>query len=340
MARANETPPFWWEHVDWRARALAPAAWLYGAVAAYRMRHARRVPVSAPVLCVGNFTVGGSGKTPVALRLAREARAMGLSPGFLSRGYGGQVGRARLVEDHDDARLAGDEPMLLAQSAPVAVGADRAAGARLLTSQGVDFIIMDDGFQSGRIRMDYTLVVADGRRGAGNGRVIPAGPLRAPLIEQLQYADALMVIGDGNGADKLVRMAARAAKPVYRSAFTIVPGHGVNLRRVLAFAGIGDPQRFFRTVARAGALVEDTRIFPDHHPFSDEAIAEMTAEAGRRGLDLVTTQKDAVRLEAGSAAAKRFRRKVKTVKIDVAFEEPERVRQIIEETRSRYRARL
>lgn len=340
MARANETPPFWWEQADWRARALTPAARLYGAVAAYRLRRARRTPVPAPVLCIGNFTVGGSGKTPVALRLAREALAAGLTPGFLSRGYGGHVGRARLVEDGDDARMAGDEPMLLAQAAPVAVGADRAAGARLLIAEGVDFIIMDDGFQSGRILMDYTLVIADGRRGAGNGHVIPAGPLRAPLIEQLHYADALTVIGDGNGADKLVRMAARAAKPVYRAAFTIVPGHGLNQRRVLAFAGIGDPQRFFRTVARAGALVEETRIFPDHHPYSDEAITEMATEAKRRGLDLVTTQKDAVRLEAGSLKARQFRRSVKTLKIDVAFEEPDRARNLIEETRSRYRARL
>ena len=119
-----------------------------------------------------------------------------------------------------------------------------------------------------------------------------------------------------------------------------MPGHGLNQRRVLAFAGIGDPQRFFRTVTRAGALVEETRIFPDHHPYSDEAITEMATEAKRRGLDLVTTQKDAVRLEAGSLKARQFRRSVKTLKIDVAFEEPDRARNLIEETRSRYRARL
>lgn len=339
MAKANETPPFWWQPADWRATLLSPLAFAYGAVAARRLHHARRPRVAAPVLCIGNFTVGGTGKTPVALCFAQEAAAMGLKPGFLSRGYGGQVKRPRLVDPaRDNARSVGDEPMLLARSAPVVVGADRRAGADLLLSHGVDFIIMDDGFQSARIHIDYALIVVDATRGIGNGRVIPAGPLRAPLVDQLHRTDALMVLNDGTGADLLIRSAARAAKPVYRAAFSIVPGHGVDQRRVMAFAGIGDPQRFFRTVARAGALVEETRIFPDHHPFSDDAVVEMRAEAERRGLDLVTTHKDAVRLEAGSETARSFRREVKTVEIEIALEEPALARRIIDETRTRHRA--
>ena len=210
----SEAPPFWWKKADWRPFLLYPFSAAYGAVARRRLIRAPREKVGAPVLCVGNLTVGGSGKTPVAIALAKRARKMGLVPGIVSRGHGGMVTHAHLVDPgHDSARHVGDEPLLLARAAAVAVTADRAAAARLLIEHGCDFIIMDDGFQSARIAMDYALIVVDARRGIGNGHVIPGGPMRAPLVAQMSHADGVLKLGEGDGAERVVRQAARAGRP-------------------------------------------------------------------------------------------------------------------------------
>ncbi len=216
---ASEAPPFWWLKGDWRGYALAPFGWAYGAVSGYRQDNAPRRPVDAPVLCVGNFTVGGAGKTPVAIELAKAASRLGRKPGVLSRGYGGNLDRPRLVDrNHDLARHVGDEPLLLARVAPVAVTPNRLAGARMLIEEkGCDLLIMDDGFQSARIAIDHALLVVDARHGFGNGHIIPAGPLRAPLRTQMRHTDSLLVIGDGSAADQIIRHAARAARPIYRA---------------------------------------------------------------------------------------------------------------------------
>lgn len=292
---ASETPPFWWTEPDWRAAALAPLALLYGAVAGHRLRNARRTKVDIPVLCIGNFTVGGSGKTPVAIAFAHAARAMGLSPGMLSRGHGGSVSKPHMVDlHHDSAREVGDEPLLLAAAAPVVVSRDRAAGAKLLIEQGCDLLIMDDGFQSAQIHIDYALLVVDGRYGLGNGRVIPAGPLRAGLVEQMRFAAALLVMGEGAGADSVIRAASRAGRPVFRA--------GVRARQDLtglhcvAFAGIGHPQKFFDTLRGAGATLVSSKAFPDHYSFGDDELKELAGMAEAEGAELVTTAKDAVRI--------------------------------------------
>ena len=251
----SEAPPFWWRKADWRAWALWPFSSAYGAVAGRRLVHAVREKVDAPVLCVGNLTVGGSGKTPVAMALARQARAMGLSPGILSRGHGGTVsGPPHLVDPgHDVARHVGDEPLLLARAAPVAVTADRAAGARLLIDHGCDFLIMDDGFQSARIHIDFALIVVDARRGIGNGHTIPGGPMRASLVVQMRHADGVLRLGEGEGAERVVRQAARAGRPLFEASVRAHPPEGIAGRPCLAFAGIGDPGKFFDTVRAAGA---------------------------------------------------------------------------------------
>ena len=237
-----------------------------------------------PVLCVGNFTVGGTGKTPVAIALARQARRMQLSPGFLSRGFGGKFPAPHVVDaHHDSARHVGDEPLLLAEHAPVAVTPDRAAGAKLLASRGCDFLIMDDGFQSARIHMDYALLVVDGRRGVGNGHVIPGGPMRAPLVHQTALrAGACSRSATAKRADDIVRKASRAGRPVFEAHTEIRdPGRFAG-RRFLAFAGIGDPGKFFDTVALAGGTVEMTRSFPDHHFFTSDDLDDLAATAARQ----------------------------------------------------------
>lgn len=336
----SEAPPFWWEKADWRAWALWPASYIYGRIARMRLDNARRVATPLPVLCVGNLTVGGAGKTPVAIALARAAREAGRKPGFLSRGYGGSVAAPVLVDaDHDTARHVGDEPLLLAAHAPVAVTPDRAAGAALLAAQGCDFVIMDDGFQSARIAIDYALIVVDGKRGIGNGHVIPGGPMRAPLVDQLRHGDAVLVVGEGDGGNRIVRQAARAAKPVHHAHIQPVNGQDFAGKGYLAFAGIGDPEKFFDTVEQSGGWVSVTRSFADHHMYSDDDLADLLATASAASLEIATTAKDAARLRNGSALAAQMLQRARVLEIGIAFEEPSTPGRVIEKTLERFRAR-
>lgn len=336
----SEAPPFWWQPPDWRARSLWPASALYGLAASRAMRAARREKVPAPVLCVGNLTVGGAGKTPVANALAEAARRMRLSPGFLSRGYGGQLAGPKIVDPgHDTARAVGDEPLLLARTAPVAVTPNRAAGAKLLIAHGCDFLIMDDGFQSARIHMDFALIVVDARRGIGNGHVIPAGPMRAPLIDQIRRADAVLKLGEGTAADIVVRQAARAGKPLHEAHSFALDGDGLRGRRLLAFAGIGDPEKFFASVRAAGGEIVRERRFADHHPYSAGELAELLSQAEADRLDLVTTAKDAVRIGHGYPAADALLPRLCVLEIGIRFEPETAPRRIVEETLLAYEGR-
>ncbi|MHC1549947.1 tetraacyldisaccharide 4'-kinase [Phyllobacterium sp. K27] len=336
----SEAPPFWWEKPDWRAGALSPLAKIYGAVAGRRIRRAKPPSVSVPVLCIGNFTVGGAGKTPTSIALAKAAASMSLKPGIVSRGYGGAFsGLYRVDPDQDSARHVGDEPLLLARHAPVVVCADRLAGAKALMESGSDFIIMDDGFQSARLHFDYALMVVDAGRGIGNGKVLPAGPLRAPLTDQLLRTDALLRIGTSGGADQVVRSAARAAKPIYESVLQPQSIAHIAKGQLLAFAGIGDPSKFFRTLNEAGLDVAQTRSFPDHHPYTDEDAADLMKDAAKDQLTLITTAKDHVRLLDGSPLARELATKALILEVELVFSHPQTAQNIIRETRERAKAR-
>lgn len=337
---ASEAPPFWWGKPDWRAWALYPASAIYGAIAARGLKQGRRQKVDLPVLCIGNFTVGGAGKTPVAIAFAKELLSRNRKPGFLSRGYGGSLTGSHLVDpEHDSARLTGDEPLLLARHAPVVVSASRAPGAQMLAAEGCDFVIMDDGFQSARLHYDYALLVVDAVRGLGNGHIIPGGPVRAPIVDQLRYASAVLKLGEGNGADHAIRMAARAARPVFQAMAGPVSKNGIKGRRLLAFSGIGDPQKFFDTAAAAGGEIVQTRSFPDHHLYSDDELGELLALADDQGLELVTTAKDAVRLRHGTSRAGELLQKLHVLEIDIQFEDDTIADRIIQETLDAYRDR-
>lgn len=297
-------PAFWWLPTpSLLAHLLRPASLLYGAVAARRMARAgERAPV--PVICIGNFTAGGAGKTPTALALAQMLTAMGERPAFLSRGYGGRIaGPIRVSPKHGAAEV-GDEPLLLARIAPAIVSRDRPAGARLAVEDGASVIIMDDGLQNPSLAKDLALAVVDGATGFGNGLPLPAGPLRAPIEAQWPKVGAVLVIGNGAAGDAVARSAKSRGKPVLRGRLTPDPVAAARLagRSVLAFAGIGRPQKFFDTVRACGALVEVERAFADHHPFSATDLASLNDEAARRGLLLVTTEKDAARLGASDFA--------------------------------------
>ncbi|MBB3237781.1 tetraacyldisaccharide 4'-kinase [Phyllobacterium endophyticum] len=336
----SEAPPFWWERPDWRARVLSPVSKIYGEIAGRRIRRAKPPSIELPVLCIGNFTLGGAGKTPTSISFAKAAVAAGLKPGIVSRGYGGAFsGLHRVDPDKDSARHVGDEPLLLARHAPVVVCTDRLAGARALQGAGCDFIIMDDGFQSARLHFDFALMVVDAGRGIGNGHVFPGGPLRAPLTDQLVRTDALLKIGTANGADKLVRNAARAAKPVYEAILKPRTPEAISDKPLLAFAGIGDPSKFFRTLEETGANVVQTRSFPDHHPYKDEEVSDLLKDADRDGLTLITTAKDQVRLLDGSPAVRAFTSQVLVLEVDLVFGHPNTASRIIKETRDRARTR-
>lgn len=329
---AGRAPGFWWQAAGWQSTLLSPVAAVYGQVAAWRMSHAAREKLPAPVICVGNFTVGGSGKTPVAIELCRAAQALGLTPGFLSRGHGGSVRQPTLVEPkRHSASDVGDEPLLLAAHAPTAVATDRAAAARLLLRQGCDLVIMDDGFQSARLQMDLALLVVDARRGLGNGRVLPAGPLRAPMGAQAAWADAVLMVGDGADAERRVAEMAAIGRTVLRA--RIVPSNPeiVAGRKVLAFAGIGDPVKFFATVESAGGTIGAQRAFGDHQHLSDPEIASLVRDAEAGGLDLVTTAKDHARLRAGTPAAQALGRRTGVLEIRLAFEPEDLARLLVEQ---------
>ena len=337
----SEAPPFWWKKGDPRAWLLSPASLIYGYFASRRMKNAKRAEVDVPVICVGNFTVGGAGKTPTVITLARAVKARGLKPGVLSRGYGGSIDRTTVVDpDHHRAKDVGDEPLLIAREALTVISRKRLEGARLLIAEGADLIIMDDGFQSAALKFDYALMVVDSVRGIGNGFLVPAGPVRAPTTLQLAYASALLKLGNGNGADPFIRIAARSGKPVYEGSVAPVgDASAIAGKRVLAFAGIADPKKFYRTVQGLGAEIVTKRSFGDHQHLSDDEIDDILATAERKELTIVTTAKDAVRLRGHHGRAEELAAKITVIDVEMAFDSPTTTRLIIDGAMANFRKR-
>lgn len=337
---AGEAPDFWWQNANWRAHMLAPAAWLYGAVAGRRLARSNPPRVALPVLCIGNFTVGGAGKTPTAIAFAQALKARGLVPGIVSRGYGGNYGDLHLVDvENDNARQVGDEPLLLARHASVALSANRLNAAHFLQMHGCNFIIMDDGFQSARLYADFSLLVVDAGRGIGNGKVIPAGPLRAPMVDQMRKTDALLRIGRGDAADYVIRQAARAGRPVFEAQLIASSRGSLTPKRWLAFAGIGNPDKFYTSLRQAGGDVAVTRSFADHHAFSSDDLSELQRDAAKAGLGLITTAKDYVRIATMIGAPQGFVENLAVLDIALQFDNRDAPTQIIDQTIERYRKR-
>jgi tetraacyldisaccharide 4'-kinase len=285
------------------ARALRPVGAAYGGLVAWRMaRPGRRV--AAPVICIGNFTVGGAGKTPAAIAIARLLIAMGEKVAFLSRGYGGGAGAdAPVAVDprRHSALEVGDEPLLLARIAPCFVARDRVRAAQTAIAGGASVLALDDGLQNPSLAKDFSLAVIDGAYGFGNGLCLPAGPLRAPPAAQWPHVSMAVVVDAPDGAGEGRR--AVEGKPAL--AARLVPDALVAARLkdrdILAFAGIGRPEKFFATLSSLGARPAVTRSFPDHHPYSSAELERLFGEAATKGLIAVTTEKDHVRLPAASA---------------------------------------
>jgi len=299
-------PAFWHAPKSWKSHLLRPLGALYGAIAAQRL-HRKGLDAGIPVFCVGNYHVGGAGKTPTVLALANILRGLGETPVVLSRGYGGRLRGPVMVDPaRHGAADVGDEPLMLAPHVPVAVSRERVGGVALAKSRRASVILMDDGFQNPSIAKDASLIVIDSGRGLGNGLVFPAGPLRAPLQPQLARTDALIVVGEGAASGPVAAEIA-ARDGLVLSAHLVPDAASLDRlkgKRVFAFAGIGDPQRFFRTLRAAGIDVVRERAFADHHPFSEGEIESLVADAGRDQLTLATTEKDLARLRgAGEVPA-------------------------------------
>jgi tetraacyldisaccharide 4'-kinase len=259
------------------------------------VRRQSPVAVSVPVVCVGNLVTGGAGKTPVVLALLGALRQRGETPHALTRGYGGrEAGPLRVDPARHDAARVGDEALLLARAAPTWVARDRPAGAKAAVAAGASLVVMDDGFQNPSLQKDLSILVVDGRYGFGNGRVVPAGPLREPLAWGLARADAVVVVGE---AREDLEPTLGAGRPVLRA--DLVPESGAESlggRKLVAFAGIGRPEKFFASLRDQGALLAETHGFADHHAYRPGEVAKLADRARSLGATLVTTEKDAVRL--------------------------------------------
>jgi len=330
-------PAFWWRAGT--GGLLAPLAALYGAAAALRMRTRGR-EAGVPVICLGNFTVGGAGKTPAALAVAQLLHAAHERPFFLSRGYGGRLaGPVRVSSALHRAADVGDEPILLARLAPTVVARNRVAGAAFARSAGASVIIMDDGFQNPSLVKDLNLVLVDGRRGVGNGRIVPAGPLRAPLERQLARAQALIVVGSPDGAARVIERAERRKVPVFHG--RLEPDRAVikaiGQRKVLAFAGIADPEKFFATLNSAGIQMANRAGFPDHHRFSAAEGLDLVTQAQANNLMLLTTEKDLARL-AGEPDLQQLAAHATALPVRLVVEEQDLLRELILTAITSYRA--
>jgi tetraacyldisaccharide 4'-kinase len=323
-------PAFWWRKPGLAAALLAPVAAGYAAVAAARLARTG-ARAALPVLCVGNFTLGGAGKTPAVMTIATMLQGAGAHPFCLSRGYGGSLAGPKQVDARADlASEVGDEALQLAHVAPTIVARDRVAGAAAAHAAGASVAVMDDGLQNASLIKDFTLAVVDGRRGVGNGKVFPAGPLRAPLDAQWQRTDALLAIGEISGAAAVIAAAHARRLPVLHgrlvpdaAAVTALAG-----QKVLAFAGIGDPDKFFATVAAAGIDAPRRRAFPDHHRFSAEEAAALVMQAEHDGLELLTTEKDHFRMTGDAACAALWAR-AHVLPVTLAVEEADELRKLI-----------
>lgn len=287
--------PDFWRRDNVRARLtsaiLAPLGWIYGASVAYRARHARPFRSRAKVVCVGNLTAGGTGKTPVALEIARILLARGVRTVFLTRGYGGRVRGPRFVTAGDRSSDVGDEPLLLAALAPVIVSRDRAAGAKLADENGFDVIVMDDGHQNFALVKDLSLVVVAAGTEVASHRMLPAGPWREPIAQGLKRADAVILHGGGTWP-------VETSVPFVESRLIPIDAASWSDKRVIAFAGIANPERFFALLRELGAKVVEARAFADHHAYSQTEVAHLKSRASAENAVLVTTEKDFVRLSA------------------------------------------
>ena len=290
--------PEFWQVRGPAACLLAPLGAVIAAAGTLRRRLKTPERVAVPVICVGNLVVGGAGKTPVALALIALLNDLDMRVHILTRGYGGSLAGPILVDPSThDAASVGDEPLLLATRAPTWVSHDRAAGARAAVAAGANVIVMDDGLQNGDLAHDWDIIVIDGGVGFGNGLLMPAGPLREPIAAGVARARFAIIIGDDRSQ---AAVALGADLPILRARLKALgsPQEWAG-RRVLGFAGIGRPKKFFETLRALDAVLVDEVAFSDHHPYEIAEIEALRRRARELDAALITTEKDFIRLPMG-----------------------------------------
>lgn len=284
-----KTPEFW-NKQNFLSNLLQPLGTIYAAATAWRLKSHTPYKSEYPVICIGNLTAGGTGKTPVSLSIADLLHRMGKNPYFITRGYGGSLHNVVVNRQIHTPQQVGDEPLLLAEVAPTVVNPDRAAAAKLAAANGADCLVMDDGFQNPTLHKDLSFLVFDGNYGIGNGRVIPAGPLREPFDKGVKRAQAVIILG----ADKHA-VAEQTALPVFYGEIKEEKPETTNLN-IAAFCGIGHPEKFYDSLKKCGFNIVKTFNYPDHYFYTRAELSSLIDFAQKNNLDIYTTSKDFVKI--------------------------------------------
>lgn len=312
-----KTPNFWKQN-NWLSNILLPLSTIYATATKLRIKLHSPYKAKCPVICIGNLTAGGTGKTPVSLSVAEMLQNMGKKPFFISRGYGGRIHNVMVNKQVHTPKQVGDEPLLLAEQAPTVVNPDRATAAQMAIAHGADCLVMDDGFQNPGLYKNISFLVFDGNYGIGNGRVIPAGPLREPLDNGLIRAQAAIILGE----DK-TNIASKINLPIFYGKITEQQPENTS-RPVLAFAGIGHPEKFYNSLAKCGLNVVKTHNFPDHYFYTRAELNKLIEYAKKHDLDIYTTSKDFVKIPLS------LQKEFKVLQIKVRWQNPDKLKDFLQ----------
>lgn len=312
--------PEYWQSNSFISKLLSPLGWLYGSLTQLRLKIKKSPKAEVPVICIGNITAGGTGKTPVSISIAKMLATEMFHPFFVTRGYGGKLQDVMVNNKKHTAHDVGDEPLLLSKQAPVIVNANRFEAAQKAVEQGADVVIMDDGFQNPSLHKDLSFLVFDGHYGIGNGRIIPAGPLRETLQDGVKRADAVIIMGK----DKH-ELAQKCGLPVFFGHTEASQSSIDGSQDVIAFAGIGHPQKFYHTLKQQGFNVVKTVDFPDHHFYTRDELDKIIAEAKKLNAQIYTTGKDFVKIPA------LYHNDINVLDVAVVWDNPEKLVAFIKE---------